>query len=395
MGTATLMLSVTRVATIDACETYLSQIEQRKDDRLLLASNLKHAHCGGAVALLQVINTWSRVCSDPNPTLVTHAQEPYPERTIANLVETLPGLGSVLMSAEVMARDGQTSMRAAAYGLARRRIEAMDEGRLQETARGIATTLLCADHTTKRALQPFYHSSADGGAHLRGESDFVDLAADLMKVALGDARRRDFEPKDVEAVGVMLRELFANTHIHARTDPTGAPYRRSVRGIHLAQHALEDGEKVTGGFMPLATYLDAVLQRPRRAAQAKLLEISVFDSGPGYAARAAGKHIDDNFPLETEYRFVHDCLLRNITTRKEGGAGVGLPRMLSRLKGRGGFLRVRTGRLSLFKSFAGEQDGNLVDPDFDLQDAGFGQDGFTRHAPAAGAVLTLLIPIGR
>ncbi len=388
-------LNVTRIATIDACETYLSQIEQRKDDRLLLASNLKYAHCGGAVALLQVINTWSRTCSDRNPTLITHAQEPHTEQTVANLVETLPGLVSVLMSAKVMARDGETSMLTAAYDDARRRIEAMDEGRFRETARGIATTLLCADHTTKRALQPFYHSTSNGAAHLRGESDFVDLAAELMAITLGDGRRRDFDSKDIEAVGVMLRELFANTHFHARSDPLRKPYRRSVRGVHFAQHALEDAETVTGGFRPLAAYLSAVLQRPRRAAQAKLLEISIFDSGPGYAARAAGRLIDDDFPIETEYRLVRECLLRNVSTRMQEGAGIGLPRMLSRLKDRRGFLRLRTGRLSLFKSFADAQDDNLLDSDFDFDDAGSGEHGFTRHAPAVGAVLTLLIPIGR
>lgn len=389
------MLSVNRVATIAACEEYLGQIEQGTDGRLLLASNLKYAHCGGAAALLQVINTWSRATSETNSVLLTHAQAPHAEQTIANLVETLPGLVSVLMSAQVVARDGETSMLTTAYEDARQRIEAMDEGRYRETARGTATTLLCADQTTKRALQPFYHSTANGGAHLRGESDFVDLAGDLMATALGDARKHDFEFRDVEAVGVMLRELFANTHYHARTDALRRPYRRSVRGVHFAQHALEDGDKVAGGFRPLAAYLESVLAKPRRAARAKLLEISVFDSGPGYAARAEGRPIEEEVSIEREYELVRDCLLRNVSTRKQEGAGIGLPRMLSRLKGREGFLRLRTGRLSLFKSFVGAQDSVLGEADYELDDAGNADVGFTRHAHAAGAVVTLLIPIGR
>lgn len=389
------MLSVNRVATIAACENYLRQIEQGTDGRLLLASNLKYAHCGGAAALLQVINTWSRAASETDSILLTHAQAPHADQTIANLVETLPGLVSVLMSAQVVARDGETSMLTAAYEDARQRIEAMDEGRFRETARGTATTLLCADQTTKRALQPFYHTTANGGAHLRGESDFVDLAGDLMATALGDARRHDFEFKDVEAVGIMLRELFANTHYHARTDAFRKPYRRSVRGAHFAQHALEDGDKVAGGFPPLAAYLDSVLAQPRRAARAKLLEISVFDSGPGYAARAVGHVIGEDVPIEREYELVRNCLLRNVSTRNQEGAGIGLPRMLSRLKSRGGFLRLRTGHLSLFKSFAGAQGSVLGDADYELDDAGAAEAGFTRHAPAAGAVVTLLIPIGR
>jgi hypothetical protein len=347
------------------------------------------------VALLQVINTWSRSSEDDGSVLVTHAQAPHADQTITNLVETLPGLVSVLMSAQVVARDGATSMRTIAYEDAKRRVEAMDEGRFRETARGTATTLLCADQTTKRALQPFYHVTSDGGAHIRGESDFIDLAEDLMATALGDARKYDLGVKDVEAVGVMLRELFANTHYHARTDALRRPYRRSVRGVHFAQHALDDVGKVAGGFPPLAAYLAAVLQRPRQAARAKVLEISVFDSGPGYAARSMGQSIADDVPVAREYELVRDCLLRNVSTRREEGAGIGLPRMLSRLKGRGGFLRLRTGRLSLFKSFADAQDGNLIDADYELQDAGDAVDGFTRHAPAAGAVVTLLIPIGR
>ncbi|WP_420383262.1 hypothetical protein [Novosphingobium sp.] len=389
------MLSVNRVATIAACEEHLGSIERGTDGRLLLASNLKYAHCGGAASLLQVINTWSRSVAETDSVLLTHAQAPYAEQTIANLVETLPGLVSVLMSAQVVARDGQTSMLATAYENARQRIEAMDAGRFRDTARGTATTLLCADQTTKRALQPLYHTTANGGAHVRGESDFVDLARDLMAAALGDARKHDFDFKDVEAVGVMLRELFANTHYHARTDAAGRPYRRSVRGVHFAQHALEGDEKVSGGFPPFEEYLASVIARPRRAARAKLLEISVFDSGPGYAARMAGRPIDENVTLEREYEFVRNCLLRNVSTRTQDGAGIGLPRMLSRLKGRGGFVRLRTGRLSLFRSFAGEDDTALVDADYDLEDAGAAAVGFTRHAPAAGSVVTLLFPIGR
>lgn len=389
------MLSVNRVATIAACEEHLGSIERGTDGRLLLASNLKYAHCGGAVSLLQVISTWSRSIPETDSVLLTHAQAPHAEQTIANLVETLPGLVSVLMSAQVVARDGKTSMLATAYEEARQRIEAMDAGRFRDTARGAATTLLCADQTTKRALQPFYHSTTSGGAHIRGESDFVDLARDLMLAALGDARKHDFEFKDVEAVGVMLRELFANTHYHARTDAAGRPYRRSVRGAHFAQHALDEDEKVSGGFPPLQEYLASVIARPRRAARAKLLEISVFDSGPGYAARAAGRPIDEDVPLEREYELVRNCLLRNVSTRMQDGAGIGLPRMLSRLKGRGGFVRLRTGRLSLFRSFAGEHESSLVDADYDLEDAGAAAAGFTRHPPAAGAVVTLLFPIGR
>lgn len=394
-GRTNRMLNVNRVATIAACEEHLGKIEQGTDGRLLLASNLKYAHCGGAVSLLQVISTWSRSIAETDSVLLTHAQAPYAAQTVANLVDTLPGLVSVLMSAQVVARDGQTSMLAAAYEDARQRIEAMDAGRFRETARGTATTLLCADHTTKRALQPFYHSTTDGGAHVRGESDFVDLAGDLIIAALGDIRKHDLEFKDVEAVGVMLRELFANTHYHARTDATGHPYRRSVRGTHFAQHWLNESEKVSGGFPPLEEYLASVIARPRRGANAKLLEISVFDSGPGYAARAAGQAIDDDVPLEREYELVRNCLLRNVSTRKQDGAGIGLPRMLSRLKGRGGFIRLRTGRLSLFRSFAGKQDTALVDADYELNDAGGGAAGFTRHAPAVGAVVTLLFPIGR
>lgn len=389
------MLSVNRVATIAACEEHLGAIERGPDGRLLLASNLKYAHCGGAVSLLQVINTWSRSVAETDSVLLTHAQAPHAEQTVANLVETLPGLVAVLMSAQVLARDGQTSMLATAYEDARQRIEAMDAGRFRDTARGTATTLLCADQTTKRALKPLYHPTTNGGANVRGESDFVDLARDLMGAALGDARKHDFEFKDVEAVGVMLRELFANTHYHARTDAKGRPYRRSVRGTHFAQHSLDESEKVSAGFPPFEEYLASIIALPRLGARAKLLEISVFDSGPGYAARAAGRPIDEDVPLEQEYELVRTCLLRNVSTRKQDGAGIGLPRMLSRLKGRGGFIRLRTGRLSLFRSFAGERDTTLVDADYELDDAGGRAAGFTRHAPTAGAVVTLLFPIGR
>ncbi len=87
-------------------------------------------------------------------------------------------------------------------------------------------------------------------------------------------------------MAVCLRELFHNTHLHARKDANGVEYPKSVRGIVLAQRSLPRAqvEEFATAATALVPYLQK-LQKRERTSTVKLIELSVFDSGPGLASR--------------------------------------------------------------------------------------------------------------
>jgi len=391
------MLEVEKRATIAVSEELLTKLARDPigSRELLVPNNLKYAHCGGAASLAQFMVTWSR--NTERGRLVTHAQTAQDQQTIENLIDTLPGLVGVLMASDVLTRHTSQTLRAQAYEFARKRIERMDEGDLQGSAVGPAVTLLCADHTTKRALTPLYNISPNGAGHVKGEADFIALADAMLDRTLGQARRGDLTEEDSEAIGVMLRELFSNTHEHARVDERGKPYRRSVRTIHFARHGLDDDspDEIAGEFTPLGEYLKTMQDERRQAARKQFVELSIFDSGPGYAARLLGKAASEDLAMKHEYAAVMRCFMRNVSTRERPGGGVGLTRILQRLKAHRGFLRLRTGRLSLYKDFSDSSVRNLVEADYKLSMVVRGKGRDPRHAPVSGALLTLLLPIGR
>ena len=117
----------------------------------------------------------------------------------------------------------------------------------------------------------------------------------------------------------------------------------------------------------------------------RCLQLSFFDSGPGLAARAA-KLPTLELDLDVERDWLLKCLRKNTTSKKQAGAGHGLPAVLMELSRSGGLIRIRSGRHALFNVFDGETASDL----FDFAD--------WRHenlAPAAGAVVSLIIPLRR
>lgn len=384
------LLHADRLATIERCEELLLELELHDSPAnhdLLMASNFDLAHCGGAVALVQLVISWARVAAEASRLRI------HGESGLKRMVGSLPGLAAVLMAGDVNPAGHERSLLKAAYALAKERISIMDAGALSQTAKGLGVQLLCADETSMRALLPFYHRGAHGSGELRGEADFIDLAHRILDSSIASSRRRRLTSGDAEAIGVMLRELFSNTHLHARKDAMGTPYRKSVRGLFASHHSVgpDNISDLASGYVPLRGYLEAIVSDSNRL---QLFELSVFDSGPGYAARLAGRPMTEADELASEYDLVRRCFLRHVTSRTTTGAGAGLARMLQRLKAHRGFLRLRTGRLSLFQSFGEAEGVQLLEQDLDLRDARVGNQ-ITRHANAAGTVLTLLVPLSQ
>jgi len=87
-------------------------------------------------------------------------------------------------------------------------------------------------------------------------------------------------------LGAVLHELFKNTHEWARTDETGVPLLRSVRGLLAQGHS---GRRGSGGSAEGSPALGAYLASPGLPSpegRLRFLELSV--STAGRASRAGG-----------------------------------------------------------------------------------------------------------
>jgi hypothetical protein len=200
----------------------------------------------------------------------------------------------------------------------------------------------------------------------------------------------DLDASGAEALGGMLYEIFKNTEDHALTDWNGDRLKLSIRAIktsHLSP-ATDDLERIVGDFEPLVRYC-AGLRPPPGGRQLHLFEFSILDSGHGFAQSWTKRPLTD-LNAEEEETAVKECFGQG-SAKPYRHAGQGLPHVIRLLRQERGFLRLRTGRLSLFADFS--QQVGLEDADARLEKWN-APDGVPL-ATAAGTLITILIPMRR
>ena len=392
------MLTYNRETDFEDCEKLILSCATVREDanRLKLATLLRlRAHPSGSASFAQALITWART-HDPS-TLVTYAQADGNKTTLENLARRLYGFVGMMMATDIVAVDGIKSVRPIAYSEARNYALAMNKSQFSDTAKGVSVNLVCVDHSTLGYLSPFYHGQ-ELNYQMKSERDFLDLTSKILDFSIPESSRRRFRLQDSNDIGGILRELFANTHDHSRTDIDGRPWRKSVRGIHTAHHMIRVDRiaESSKGLPSLRRYLEAHGEGVQDE-NIQFLELSVFDSGPGFAARMLRAKIDENVSLEREYEAVNKCFIKHVSSKPRKTDGLGLFRTLGLLKANGGFLRLRTGRLSLYKAFDPNPSrtiSELNDDDVLMRDAITGSDSLTLRAAAEGALVSIFMPVG-
>ena len=379
-------------AGIEECEALIRAFAERETS-IRLASNWSlDAQPGGVSAGLQTLITWAR--SHADPTLVIYASAQDHDATIQNFSERAHGIVAAMMAKRVVASDGSTDISRDVYDEIKSQVLAINDHRIEFVRRGQSVFYFCVDHSSRAFIEPFYYL---GGEKVRDAKDFRNLIEDVAKEV---SPSYSSEVRSIAgSIGIVLHELFSNTHNHARADEKNTTYRRSVRAVNFSQRALhkEHNRERARGTRDLERYFDFVEPLSKTPTRTHFFEISVVDSGPGFAARALGRAIGPGDSLADELAMVRRCFLRHASTRLRAGAGFGLPRVMKVLKERGGLIRLRTGRLSLSRYFdpnAADRDEPLNDDDTRLFDASTGEGEATEMGQAAGAAVTILIPVG-
>jgi len=83
----------------------------------------------------------------------------------------------------------------------------------------------------------------------------------------------------------------------------------------------------------------------------RMLEISVFDSGPGLVRRYKHLATLEDVTAEEEKESVLECFTKHRTSSGAKHRGIGLDAAIRALTAVGGFMRLRTGRLCLYRDF--------------------------------------------
>ena len=400
------VIEVATSSTVADFEAVLAEIAIAPEDAdLLLPRKQRWRFVAGTAAQLQLLATWRRKCPKGRVRIHAHATMDTAEidRLLWNFVETDRGAIAASM-ADVLTRAGDEDLSKRAREVADARLEALQTDPAGHV-KGRRILGLCLDESPFEAPLSFYFPKESGATTtLRGLEDFRTFAKGALEQVWRGAGGSGMDPlrkPDHLALGTLFFELFDNTHQWAQKDADGNTYARrsSVRGIRIEGHGFDENEDEK--MLAEQSALVAYLARPAltlRDGRRRLVEATVFDSGPGIAARElqSKQHILGLLPnIADEQTALHRCLEKHFTHDRSGRRrGIGLHAALKSLSDLKAFLWVRSGRLSLYRDFIEEPyDPEQTTREPYLLDWGSGDAVPTELAPAQGSFITALIPI--
>jgi hypothetical protein len=166
------------------------------------------------------------------------------------------------------------------------------------------------------------------------------------------------------ALTTVLYELFKNTEDHATHEVDGADVERSVRGIYAQFYSGAEVKATKPKDIvhksPSRAFLENTLEpKPNRPSNQQsstrhrptgILEISVFDSGPGMAARWSNRNMEGESSAN-QMAYVLECFKKGRTSTASPSRGFGLWKVLRSIEEVQGFLSVRTNGIRAYRRF--------------------------------------------
>lgn len=375
-------------STIVACERALLELSRTSaTEALKLPTNIRYPVGGAEAALAQVIVTWAQHNA---PRQLETFIVSRTDKQIEDFVRRLSGLVAGLCADQIIGVKPEILLTEEVRRAALARLDHLQGPQPKQAYRGSSAEIVCADHLGRDAPYLLYQPSPAGGTALRPRENFRALAGWLLRKTTPQQYHPMLDPSAAEAIGGMLYEIFKNTADHALVDAQGDILNISIRALkttHLAvtpvdlQHMVEE-------FEPLARYYET-LRPPRGARQVHFFELSVLDSGPGFAVTWTGQSLE-RLSEDEEELAVRECFGRG-SAKGQDRFGEGLPHVIRVLQRQQGFLRLRTGRLSFFADFAGAR--GPVEASQILQR--WRNADSVPLATVAGSLLTIIVPLRR
>jgi len=206
-----------------------------------------------------------------------------------------------------------------------------------------------------------YNSPFYNGDRVVGRDKFREITVKAIDAVVPQAGRKAMLGQDVISnISEIVRELFSNTDKHARRDQSGNLYQENYRAVIFNAVEVSKDRLVKlmgGGGGPLANF--AVTWLPEGDGKLSVLDITVVDSGPGYARRWCDSNNESLGSFESEASAVVNCFSKHSSRDSRESSGSGLTNVLSDLKRLKGWFRLRTGGCLVERSYLFEDDNKM------------------------------------
>lgn len=370
--------------TFAAVEAFLA--DAAPDGEVLLPTNGRHQAAGAEAAVVQALATWAN--ASRRAKLRTYAESLNDEQ-IGKVVRRLYGASAFALADHISdLNNGDITTQARA--IAMRRIRELGTEDVSGS-RGPQIEIVCADHLALSHPASLYTENEDGLAQVKDLPYFLKLVDDAIISRLVHRMYRRNLPDGFErTMAIALHELVRNTEEHGRMDDRGDTRRKSIRGLQAKKYLLSPERlgAITAGSPALHAYCSRLAPARASNTHVQLIELSVFDSGPGMGASLTERPLS-TLSREDELSAVRHCFAKNVSRKHASSSGLGLPNLAKALSEAGGFMRLRTGRCALYADFR----QNPVSRFGEAPELRNWFDDASEVSPVAGTLFTLLFPL--
>lgn len=183
-----------------------------------------------------------------------------------------------------------------------------------------------------------YYKDNDNKYKFIDEEKFINIfSQSIIKIT-------NYSRKDVGLTSItkMLYELYKNTHDHAKSTLIN---QLSIRGFYANKVSIKTSEM--DKYISYRQYFESLqIHRKTDYTDMHFIELSIFDSGPGFF-----QTLNSKSPVEVtheeEKEGTLECFSKYMTSKGSSTYGRGLHSVLDNLKTQKGLLILRTGRMKI------------------------------------------------
>lgn len=343
-------LTITEDADFSEIENAFEVVTNSQDLCLRLPNSFKNGGIFGIEGLIsQLLATWLKECRAEH---IFHSFcNADDQKSFSNLGSKFYGMIALKQASKILSNDLITVDQDFALQSSYERVRFVISKNFHRAYEDlyVAIPSIKSKGINREYNCPFYL-----GDKVVGKNEFRRIVGLAIDRVIDLKERRDYVDEYIDHVSEMIRELFDNTHKHSRTDQKSNILPTNFRAVIFNSSSLTKEqlykfiesriEGITGFVIECENWIEA------NNRDLPVLDITVVDGGPGYARKWTGKNKDD-LTLDDEIEAVYSCFKKNHTTTDNNADGTGLTHVLKDLSKIRGWFRLRTGSISVSKSF--------------------------------------------
>lgn len=332
-------------------ENAFKTLEDYDSLRLRLPNSLQESGVFGLEGLTcQLLATWLR--NNKNDNLLHSYANKAEKHQFENLSSSFYGICALRLADKILLSDKTEVDQKIALSIAFERVKKMLAGNFGGAFKGlyVAIPSIKSVGINKEYNNPFYNRDK-----VVGKEAFRKLIDEALAVVVPQSGKDAFIDSLKGNIAEIVRELFDNTHKHARENQNGDILATNFRGVifnsvYVSPERL--GKLITsvGGRNMLLFSAEWRKWMEENNKNLPVLDITVVDAGPGYARRWTGKRKED-LSMADEVGAVIKCFVKNNSTSSNIADGSGLTHVLTDLRRLRGWFRLRTGTVAVSRSY--------------------------------------------